>query len=97
MLGIMMAGLGEILSSFADTGKKALATTFSPEAIIIITRTSGIIVNITYLSFIGFPEVQWRAPFLPALALGMLGAAGEALFMYGCEAPTSHSPHRYSR
>jgi drug/metabolite transporter (DMT)-like permease len=83
MLGITMAAVGGLLFSFADAGKKALTTTFSPEAIILITMTFGIIVNLAYLSFVGFPEVDWAASLLPVLVLGILGAVGEALFMYG--------------
>lgn len=83
MLGIIMAAIGGLLFSVADAGKKALSTTFSPEAIILITMTSGIIVNTAYLLIVGFPSVHWTATLPPALILGLLGAAGEALFMYG--------------
>ena len=83
MLGILMAALGGLLFSLADAGKKALSATFSPEVIILITMTSGIILNTIYLSFVGFPEVDWAATIPPALMLGILGAIGEALFMYG--------------
>jgi len=83
MLGIVMAAVGGLLFSFADAGKKAMTSAFSPEAIILITMTAGIVVNLMYLSLVGFPEVDWGSTILPALALGVLGAAGEALFMYG--------------
>ena len=83
MLGIVMAAVGGLLFSFADAGKKALTTVFSPEAIILMTMSFGIVVNLVYLSFVGFPAVNWGASLLPVLILGVLGAAAEALFMYG--------------
>ncbi len=46
MLGIVMAAVGGLLFSFADAGKKALTTVFSPEAIILMTMSFGIVVNL---------------------------------------------------
>lgn len=83
MLGIVMAAIGGLLFSVADAGKKALSTRLTPEAIILITMTGGIIVNTVYLTTVGFPAVNWTATLPPALLLGILVAAGEALFMYG--------------
>jgi hypothetical protein len=56
MLGIVMAAVGGLLFSFADAGKKALTTVFYPEAIILMTMSFGIVVNLVYLSFVGFPK-----------------------------------------
>ena len=52
MLGIVMAAVGGLLFSFADAGKKALTTTFTPEAIILMTMSFGIVVNLVYLLFV---------------------------------------------
>ena len=97
MLGIVMAAIGGLLFSLTDAGKKTLSTRVSPEAIILITMTGGIIVNTVYLSAIGFPEVDWKATLPPAIMLGILGAVGEALFMYGLRGTDFPSPLRYSR
>ena len=83
MFGIILAAGGGALLAFADAGKKALTSVFSPEAIILITMTVGIIINLCFFLVTGFPDVVWSEVWLPALLLGGLGAVGELLFLYG--------------
>ena len=83
MFGILLAAGGGALLAFADAGKKALTSFFSPEAVILITMTLGIIINLCFFLVTGFPEVVWSEVWMPALLLGALGAVGELLFLYG--------------
>ena len=83
MFGILLAAVGGALLAFADAGKKALTSFFSPEAIILITMTLAIVINLGFFVITGFPDIQWGEVWLPALLLGALGAVGELLFLYG--------------
>lgn len=83
MFGILLAAGGGALLAFADAGKKALTSFFSPEAVILITMTLGIMINLCFFLVTGFPDVVRSEVWMPALLLGALGAVGELLFLYG--------------
>ena len=83
MFGIVLAASGGVLLSFADAGKKSLTKVFSPELLILLMFTFGIVVNFFYLSLQELPPIDWTAVWLPALVCGLLAAVGEMLFLYG--------------
>lgn len=83
MLGIALAAASGVLLSFADAGKKYLTMAFSPEMLILLMFSFGIVTNLVYLNLQELPAIDWGMVWLPALLCGLLAAVGELLFLYG--------------